>query len=461
MHDYNALYDEAMAKYEKGGSMPFGPSFPTPTGAKSKLDYFQQILVRTDNFKKWFGNWEFAAADFKESDGSHFEFMRAFKDVSKCIDPLTLEPRVYYHGTTSEKEFFEFNVSDTKPRDSGIVPRPYGYFAVNEEYSRNFSQGRWMYKVFLRVMNPVFLNKNEHKYQWGDIDYWLNELSDIVIHQKRINAPIIPYDKETIKRVLASQLEVYMYNTMKLYEDMPEVPFWVFMAKDVDKLLKVPLMVNKFDGVFYFEELSFISKDKKDREKDYQDPAIYTEAVTIFDAHQVKLADGRNTEYNPMLADTRYEHGGKIEKFKSGGSVKTEEGHTADAKDGGHFHGPSHADGGIKAVNVSTGQLIEVEGGEVIITKKAVEDDEKREFEGEMLTNKEILSRINESGGGVKFEDGGEIHECACNGHEFKFGGETLKDYEIMRKMNGFYSQAKTTLVEGVDRFLALLNGKQ
>lgn len=94
---------------------------------------------------------------------------------------------------------------------------------------------------------------------------------------------------------------------------------------------------------------------------------------------------------------------------KIGGVVKTDEGTTSDAKDGGYFDGRPHSDGGIKAINVDTNQPIEVEGGEVIITKDAVSDPTKKEFMGKKMTNREILSEINESGGGVSFEYGGEL----------------------------------------------------
>jgi hypothetical protein len=55
-----------------------------------------------------------------------------------------------------------------------------------------------------------------------------------------------------------------------------------------------------------------------------------------------------------------------------------------------------------------------------------------------MLTNKEILSRINQSGGGVAFEDGGELHgsSCGCSGKKYKFGGEMLEDFNIIRLMS-------------------------
>jgi hypothetical protein len=92
-----------------------------------------------------------------------------------------------------------------------------------------------------------------------------------------------------------------------------------------------------------------------------------------------------------------------------------------------------HKEGGIKGINKSTGQPIEVQGGEVIITAPAVADQTKREFEGEMLTNREILSKINEKGGGVSLENGGEIY---FNGSSYNYGGKTMTDYEIMQEIS-------------------------
>lgn len=100
---------------------------------------------------------------------------------------------------------------------------------------------------------------------------------------------------------------------------------------------------------------------------------------------------------------------------------------------GGYFVGRLHKEGGIKGINKSTGQPIEVQGGEVIITAPAVADQTKREFEGQMLTNREILSKINEKGGGVSLENGGEIY---YTGSSYNYGGKTMTDYEIMQSMN-------------------------
>lgn len=82
---------------------------------------------------------------------------------------------------------------------------------------------------------------------------------------------------------------------------------------------------------------------------------------------------------------------------------------TKDAKKGGYLVGKPHSEGGIKGINVDTNEPIEVEGGEVVITKPAVQSKEKYEFEGKLMTPKEILSTLNSDHGGVAFESGGEI----------------------------------------------------
>lgn len=125
---------------------------------------------------------------------------------------------------------------------------------------------------------------------------------------------------------------------------------------------------------------------------------------------------------------------------------------------GGLLVGNRHSEGGIKAINNSSGQPLEMEGGEVVITRDAVSDDTKREFEGKMLSNREILSRINESGGGISFAEGGDVpNKCACMGKQYKFGGKMMRDNEIVenimtshRKLFGIkYPELKPSEVMG------------
>jgi|LakMenEpi03Aug12_release.lakeMendotaPanAssembly.Ray.scaffolds.fasta_scaffold04820_35 hypothetical protein len=114
----------------------------------------------------------------------------------------------------------------------------------------------------------------------------------------------------------------------------------------------------------------------------------------------------------------------------------------------GYLVGKTHAEGGIKAVNKSTGQALEMQGGEVVITAPAVSDNTKREFEGKMMTNRQILSTINEKGGGVAFaKDGMEIPKSIKRtGASYKYGGKTMTDHEIYKKITGGHLAEGMTL---------------
>ena len=92
---------------------------------------------------------------------------------------------------------------------------------------------------------------------------------------------------------------------------------------------------------------------------------------------------------------------------------------TKDAKKGGYLVGKPHSEGGIKGINVDTNQPIEVEGGEVVITKPAVESQETYKFEGKEMKPREILSKINADHGGVAFEKGGMVGK-----NEYANGGK-------------------------------------
>jgi hypothetical protein len=432
--------------YAKGGNLE-AYEFNTPTGLESNLSYVQQVLVRTRAFKNWFGDWELAARTFL-LDGQQ-NFNKHYENVSKVIDMETLEPRVGYHGTSAEEEFYSF--ATNKETGAG---RPYGYFAQNREYSMNFvGRSNLLYAAFLNIRNPFIardVNFSQRKMDWIDASV------AILTRMARDKFPYggLEYNEEItrLSKVHESQIWAYLKKT---YEN-EKYNFWLLMARDFQSEFKNFLISHGYDGIFADEQF----KDPYDA----KDPRQFTNTFIVFDAAQVKLADGRNLKFDPMSADIRYEKGAELNmpyeqegapeilskggkmratllahKYKSGGALHNDEGVKDDAKEGGLFVGQSHSNGGIKAYNVSTQQPIEVEGGEVIITKKAVDDGEKREFEGEMLTNKEILSRINESGGGVSFADGGEIHGCGCSGKKYNYGGETLEDYMIIKKMNDAY----------------------
>jgi DNA polymerase III sliding clamp (beta) subunit (PCNA family) len=109
-----------------------------------------------------------------------------------------------------------------------------------------------------------------------------------------------------------------------------------------------------------------------------------------------------------------------------------------DGKVGGWFVGKTHKEGGIQGINKSTGQPIEVQSGEVIITAPALADQTKNEFNGKMMTNREVLSKINVDAGGVAFADGGEVpKKIKRTGASYNYGGKTMTDHEIYKYITG------------------------
>jgi len=473
MEGIDSHFESIRKEYAEGGTIDAVCSFKTPTCEPSKLSYLQQVLVRTKSFKDFFGDWEMAAKRFISSGRKDFEVH--YKEVSKIIDYVTLEPKVLYHGTRTESEFFRFDVTKEKG-----VGRPYGYFAFNKEYSENFTTSSqrghssakpFLYEVFLNVRNPFKALGQQYVAKNRLGADWMNIIIGTILWDKYKSVETNNENRSFVDAI-TSQIYDYVSDTFYDSNNNPErAPFWRLMARDAQKDFKYFLMAYNYDGIEYTEEFS--------SSFDIDNPAEFTQAVTIFDSKQVKLADGRNLNFNPLIDDIRYEDGGQVQddgiidqdfemkstmdkkaklgallsakKYAEGGKVVAEESvNPNDGKRGGYFKGRSHADGGIKAVNKDTGQLIEVEGEEVIITKGAVKDTKKREFEGKMLTNREILSRINQSGGGVSFEDGGEIHgsSCGCRGKKYMYGGKLVDDYSIVKMMNEPFNIAEQNILK-------------
>ena len=92
---------------------------------------------------------------------------------------------------------------------------------------------------------------------------------------------------------------------------------------------------------------------------------------------------------------------------------------------GGLTKGKSHKEGGIPMTVKSTGQKIEVEGGEGIVNKHSMSSDKKYEYEGKEKTTCEIVSDLNQKeGDGVGFS----CDTVESKKYKFMKGGKTKKD---------------------------------
>jgi len=99
---------------------------------------------------------------------------------------------------------------------------------------------------------------------------------------------------------------------------------------------------------------------------------------------------------------------------------------------GGITKGKSHKEGGIPMVVKSTGQQVELEGGEGVINKRNMASDSKFEFQGKQMTTCEIASAINSANGnGVKID----CDDVTGKKYAYEDGGVVFIDYnenEIM-----------------------------
>lgn len=119
-----------------------------------------------------------------------------------------------------------------------------------------------------------------------------------------------------------------------------------------------------------------------------------------------------------------------------------------DGSKGGIFKGARHTEGGIDVVVGKTGKHVEVEDGEPLIIPEAVNNYDPCSFEGKTMTRREVVSIINQKGGGIPIkEDGGPVNVPAGsivvtrnailedNG-TYEFNGEYLTHKEILSKIN-------------------------
>jgi hypothetical protein len=105
-----------------------------PNGNESNLTAEQYKLVRTPEFKKWFGDWE-----------------NEPKYASKVVDENG-EPLVVYHGTKNYNRFYKFRKGSKGYLGGGI------YFTSDKQKAKGYSQYGIdyvnLYEVFLDIKDP-------------------------------------------------------------------------------------------------------------------------------------------------------------------------------------------------------------------------------------------------------------------------------------------------------------------
>jgi hypothetical protein len=501
-----------------------------PNGRPSNLTPKQYKLVRTPEFKAWFGDWE------NDPENS-----------SKVLDKKG-EPLILYHGTNNKYPIFK-NTSNffSKSKDVALtygknifevflnIRNPYYYDAGCQEYSEISG----LINDFENTLNKIAqTNKSQIIRNWGEL--LIDKNIDGIIIENIVDTFYTSQDKEIsdedyekwLKKWCSNNFLTINPNQIKLADGTnttfnptnPDIRFNEGgVVKDIPKLRDVAMerfieagfevrngAISRTDygesAYFYvqyqgksldnfglgikvrvsdhsvtsfnrmgselliYKEADIdkailkaeliLRKDLFDKKEDVNEEQIERvvisgkpsknsvpenyynpETDTIIEdlglspkGNQKYLVKRKKTNISTQFTRKQYEKGGTINNSDMSTKIKHNQGSA-----GGYLVGNRHSRGGIKAVNKSTGQPLEMEGGEVVITRDAVNDETKREFNGKMMTNREILSAINVSGGGVSFEEGGKVPECTCSGRRYKYGGKVMRDYEIIHEMKNQY----------------------
>lgn len=292
-----------------------------PNGKPSNLTPQQYVLVRTPQFKAWFGDWQ----NDKENS-------------SKVIDENG-EPLVVYHGgadtitefderyggdTTANNEHGAFFFTNEKQvaedySKQAIIRRYEGRdeeeLNVYEELSKKdiedileninrYAESK--IKVICAFLNirTLYIDDSYHgatvdtqkiQRQIGYVKKSIDEHyefmdNDFVYDQEVVNS----YKKEIEERAREN-------NSL---EEEDEIDEWQ-LSEAQEEILEengVELQLNKYDGLLIKDCVDDIGDGSKIAQDEY----------VALKPNQIKLADGTNTTFNSDNADIRYEGGGEI-----------------------------------------------------------------------------------------------------------------------------------------------------
>jgi hypothetical protein len=265
---------KSVEEYHLGGDMS---KHLAPNGKPSNLTHEQWHLVRTPEFKAWFGDWE-----------------NNPKKASKVVDENG-EPLVVYHSTEEKFNQFDYKTINDSANYYEIIGF---YFTSNKPTKRN-RYGNITKNCFLNIRNLIFVTDpiTEKNPNWETKKLNKKEILLLIGDKKPVYNE---YSKEKIIEILLytdklnSQLEFIYREFFSRWQVKDGIR--LFLENLTDKL--------GFDGAYM----------------------PHSEYYVAFHPEQIKLADGTNTTFDGSNPDIRYVKGGLVYKkiySKGGGGYTT------------------------------------------------------------------------------------------------------------------------------------------
>jgi hypothetical protein len=493
------VYNSNQIKLADGTNTTFDANSPdirfadggliAPNGKPSNLTPEQYKLVRTPEFKAWFGDWE----NDRQNSGK--------------VSGITKEPSIWYHSTKS---------NFLNKKGENIFRNPPFYFALTNDVAEDIVKIQHQDKNGKIVTKPFFLRyKNPFDITKFDI-LSDNKLTSLI-------KKLTPYESEMqIKSfMLRLGLPNSSKNTWNLTESK-EIQDWI-KSKKYDSFF---IYEDGHKNLAVFEATQIKLADGTNTTFDTNNPDIrFADGGEL---KEIKLPD-LNMSYGALKKTLNYQgydiepmkqelQIGKVAKGMSVQQIAQHHNATVDEiqkqlekgiqvemehtdnqdiaraialdhvyespvyydkletiekefKDGGVVVGKRHSEydengSGEKFLVESTGQVVELEGGEGVLCQESMSSDKKFSFEGKSMTGREIASYLNHKYGGVEFAKGGEVkkidkikadmpHVCGCK-HQYYHGGEVPT--AVVRNLKGGEAVVTVKSMESKDQYN--FNGK-
>ena len=261
----------------------------TPNGQKSELDLIQYEIVRSEEFKKWFGDWEEAAVTGN------------YNGVSRAINPLTKEPQVAFHGKANMA--LEF----TK---MAFATFPVKYFGTNLSYAEWFKENqsksdrltKLVYEFFLDIKNPIDLSPI------GLTELTAEEFKELIKAQYNYDIQSRLHDEGTGKK---NKLWVLIRFSPQMLEELKANTYF-------DGFIMYEDNSQDLTASGYDTNLLGFSPNSYELVQQVAGTPIgnFTLDFVTFTNFQIKAADGRNTTFFNNVEDFRFAKGGITKKRK-------------------------------------------------------------------------------------------------------------------------------------------------
>ena len=267
-----------------------------PNGKPSNLTPEQYKLVRTPAFKKWFGDWE--------NDP---------ENASKVVDENG-EPLILFHGTD-----VNFSVFDLSKIGEGSDLLGKGIYLTENKDVANFyanyvSKKRYIIRYEEGILGsevPIYEKDADKKAEKHKVIYEF-----FVKAKKNININEVEVDENIKQIIIKSIIELFDDNSEKYVEDAIKyahnnnekisnyrgvILYLIYRFPDTKEEI-IKYIKNKYDCIIFEPTTEFESNLRDFNYKNY----------VVFNANQIKLADGSNTTFDANNDDIRFNNGGSV-----------------------------------------------------------------------------------------------------------------------------------------------------